>query len=157
MRFYASSCIQTGLNYLINIDAEGKLRWERTGQLVDTTAGHWKDAGQGRGIVHEEHPNRPDLPPRTSFSSSGSLSSISVAPDESTDGPGAAATHYASDIKSGNCLQRAVKRNLTLKGLTNKLLKKTVRRNTWIYVSVSKHITASSEFCDGNTPQGQEL
>jgi hypothetical protein len=59
---------------------------------------------------------------------------------------GTAATHYASDSKSGNWLQRAVKRNFTLKGLMNKLLKKTVKRNTWIYVSVGDiRVTASFE------------
>lgn len=140
----AYSCVWAGLNYLVKIDSEGKLRWERTGQLVDTTAGHWKDAGYGRGIVPEEHPNRPNLRPRTSFGSSGSLSSISVAPSGSMDGSGAV-THYASDTKSGNWLQRAAKRNLTPKGLMDKLLKKTVKRNTWIYVSVCGSVTASCE------------
>lgn len=127
------------------MDADGKLRWERTGQLVDTTAGHWKDAGNGRGIVREEHPDRPDLRPRASFGSSGSLSSISVAPGESEGSFEAAAAHYASNPKSGNWLQRTIKTNFTLKGLTNKLLKKTVRRNTWIYVSVGDQVTTLSE------------
>jgi len=46
------------------------------------------------------------------------------------------AMDYTTDTKSGNWLQRAVKKNLTIEGLTDKLLKKTVKRNTWIYVSV---------------------
>lgn len=153
---HVSSHPRAGLNYLVKIDADGKLRWERTGQLVDTTAGHWKDAGDGLGIVREEHPNRPDLGPRTSFASSGSLSSISVAPGEPSDGSDAA-THYTGP-ESGNWLQKAVKRNLTLKGLTNKLLKKTVRRNTWIYVSVSEHILESTVLiADLLAPVGQKL
>ena len=137
-----SSHLRAGLNYLVKIDAEGKLRWERTGQLVDTTAGHWKDAGNGRGIVREEHPDRPGPRPRTSFDSSGSLSSISVAPSESTGSSGAG-THCASDTKSGNWIQRTAKRNL--KGLTDKLLKRTVKRDTWIYVSVGGKRIASHE------------
>lgn len=145
------------MNYLVKVDADGKLRWERTGKLVDTAAGHWKDAGHGRGIVREERPDRPALRPRTSFGSSGSLPSISAAPSESSDDRLAAITHYASDPKSGNWLQRTVKRNLTLKGLTNKLLKKTVKRNTWIYVSVGKQTTLPS-FGNGVDPfQGQKL
>lgn len=142
---------------MVEIDADGKLRWERTGQLVDTTAGHWKDAGDGRGIIREEHPDRPDLGPRTSFGSSGSLSSISVASGEPSGGSGAA-THYTSGAESGNWLQRAAERNITLKGLTNKLLKKTLRKNTWIYVSVSEHITESKALMvDLLTPVGQKL
>ncbi|KAF9787240.1 hypothetical protein BJ322DRAFT_710730 [Thelephora terrestris] len=120
---------------LNSVDADGKLRWERTGQLVDTSAGHWKDAGHGRGIVREEHPDRPDLRPRTSFGSSGSPSSVSVTSDESEDSLETAVEHYTSDPQSSNWIQRAVKRNFTLKGLMNKLLKRTVKRNTWIYVS----------------------
>ena len=53
--------------------------------------------------------------------------------------------HYTSDTQSGNWLQRAVKRNLTPKGLMDKLLRRTVRKNTWIYVSVSEHVTESVE------------
>ena len=53
--------------------------------------------------------------------------------------------HYTSDAKSGNWLQRTAKRNLTLKGLMDKLLKKTVKRNTWIYVSVGEQLTVSFE------------
>jgi hypothetical protein len=113
--------------------------------LVDTTAGHWKDAGYGRGIVREEHPGRPDLQPRTSFDSSGSLSSISVAPDQSAENLDAAVTHYTSDPKSGNWLQKVIKKNLTLGGLMDKLLKKTVKRNTWIYVSVREQATTLFE------------
>lgn len=138
LRCSASSYIWTGLNYLVKVDADGKLRWERTGKLVDTAAGHWKDAGYGRGIVHAEHPDRPDLRPRTSFDLSNSLPSISVAPSESSDDHRAIATHYASDPKSGSWLQRVLRRNFTLKGLMDKLLKKTIKRNTWIYVSVGR-------------------
>ena len=107
--------------------------------------------------MREEHPNRPDLGPRTSFGSLGSLSSISVALGEPSDGSDAA-MHYTSGAESGNWLQKAVKRNLTLKGLTNKLLKKTVRRNTWIYVSVSEHILEPTMLiADLLTPEGQKL
>ena len=56
--------------------------------------------------------------------------------------------HYTSDAKSGNWLQKAVKRNLTLNGLMDKLLKKTVKRNTWIYASVSKNVQRRSNADD---------
>ena len=140
-RRFVSSHTPPGLNYLVKVDADGKLRWERTGKFVDTAAGHWKDAGNGRGIVREERPGRPDPPPRTSFGSSGPPSPTSVAFSEPSDDHRAAAIHHAPDPKSHNLLQRVVKRNITPKGLVNKLLKKTTRRNTWIYVSVGKQAT----------------
>ncbi|KAF9646120.1 hypothetical protein BDM02DRAFT_3119142 [Thelephora ganbajun] len=47
-----------------------------------------------------------------------------------------AATRRVSDPKSGNWLQRTAKRNITLTGLMDKLLKQTVKRSTWIRVSM---------------------
>jgi len=32
------------------VDKQGKLRWARNGELVDSSKGKWKDLGQGRGI-----------------------------------------------------------------------------------------------------------
>lgn len=121
-----------GLNYLVKIDAEGKLRWHRTGQLVDSTAGRWKDSGNGGGIVPLLGPDHQNLERRTSFAS---LSSVSSANDPAYD-EDAAAMHYASNSKHKNWFTSTVKRNLTMKGVGERLLRKTVRRNTWIYVAV---------------------
>lgn len=120
----------TGLNYLVKVDADGLLRWHRTGQLVDSTAGHWKDAGDGGGIVPILGPERTNLARRTSFES---LSSISSSDDPDYD-PDSAAMHYNSNGKKNNWFSR----NMTIKGVGEKLLRKTVRRNTWIYAAVSR-------------------
>lgn len=141
IRWYTSSHPWAGLNYLVKTDAEGKLRWERTGQLVDTTAGHWKDAGHGRGIVREERPDRPGPRPRTSFGSTGSISSISISPSESS-GSSETAARDGSGTMSGNW--RAVKNILSLRGPRDKLSKKMVKRSTWIYVSVGSNRLAVS-------------
>lgn len=129
-----------GLNYLITIDSTGKLRWARNGELVDTTAGRYKDAGGGRGIVPFEAPDITHEP-RASFSapspdtgpSSGSNSSLADSQ----------MMHYVGLRRQPkNPVKRVLWKNFTLKGLVDKLLRKTIKRNTWIYVSVS---TCSTE------------
>lgn len=127
-----------GLNYLVTIDSEGRLRWARNGQLVDTTAGRWKDAGEGKGIVPFDDPT-PGITavPRHSFaaapSSSSSSSSSSLSGQEED-----AMMHYVGLQKqSRNPVKRVLQKNFTLRGLLDRLLRKTIKRNTWIYVSVS--------------------
>ncbi|KAA1468710.1 hypothetical protein DENSPDRAFT_485592 [Dentipellis sp. KUC8613] len=117
------------LNYLVEIDSDGKLHWARNKMLVDTTAGHWKDAGNGEGIVPEDEP---DAPPRPSTNVPSSSTSSRSASSGSLDN---AAMHYIGVPKGRNKLMRAFWRNFTIRGLGEKLLRKTVRRNTWIYVS----------------------
>ncbi|KIY65136.1 hypothetical protein CYLTODRAFT_357304, partial [Cylindrobasidium torrendii FP15055 ss-10] len=122
------------LNYLVSIDSKGKLRWSKNNELVDTTAGRWKDSGDGAGIVPEDVPvsgTRPAGPTqRTSFSSSASSLSSS---DDS------AAAHYAGEKKGRNPVSKAFHRYFTLKGIFGKLLRKTIRKNTWIYVTVTHY------------------
>ena len=112
--------------------------------MVDTAAGHWKDAGRGQGIIYEEHPGRTDLHPRTSFDSSGSISSINVVPGEPSITPEAAA-HYASGTRPSGRQRKAAKDTPALKGIMGKLLKRKVKKSTWIYVSVGGRATASFE------------
>ncbi|KAF9044623.1 hypothetical protein BDZ89DRAFT_1059095, partial [Hymenopellis radicata] len=78
------------LNYLASVDSEGKLRWARNNELIDTTAGHWKDSGDGKGVIPEDSiPDRPPPERRGSFSSS-------LASQESV-----VAQHYAGDDNNG--------------------------------------------------------
>lgn len=112
-----------GLNYLVEIDQEGKLRWARNHQFVDTSAGHWKEAGEGLGIVADELPG--GVVP-TTRRDSGSSSVQSSDPQ-----------HYAEPIAGKYRITRLFRKYFTIRGVVNRLLRKTVRRNTWIYVSVS--------------------
>ncbi|KAK7050871.1 hypothetical protein VNI00_004983 [Paramarasmius palmivorus] len=113
------------LNYLVTIDDKGRLRWARNNELVDTTPGHWKDSGDGRGIVPDDMPERP-VRERDSFDTSvSSLSSL----DSN------AATHYVDQPKGKHRWSRALRRYFTPKGIFNRLLRKTVQRNTWIWVT----------------------
>lgn len=125
-----------GLNYLVQVDSDGKLRWSRNGELVDTTAGRWTDGGHGRGIVPMEHPEPTAIQHRHSFVTAPSSPS-----SESTRLSGGEVEqvmhYYAGRQISRNPVQRILWRNFTLRGLLDRLLRKTIKRNTWIYVSVS--------------------
>lgn len=116
----------------MKIDEEGKLRWAKNNEFVDTAAGHWKDAGDGSGIVPQDGSEVEDTPRRRdSFNSVSPESSITSEQDN-------AATHYVGSNEGKTRLSRLLRRHFTLNGLLDRLLRKTVRRNTWIYVS-DKH------------------
>ena len=129
-----------GLNYLVKVNQEGKLYWAKNNQLVDTTAGDWKDAGAGRGIIPETLPSKPVSPLfgagawRRSFPSAAQ-------PASERAGAGAgeqvnAATHYVGPPRGKYTWSRYLRERFTPRGMMQRLLRKTVKRNTWIYVSV---------------------
>lgn len=47
-----------------------------------------------------------------------------------------AATHYAGGPKGKHSWSRYIRRHFTPRGAMDRLLRKTVKRNTWIYVAV---------------------
>jgi hypothetical protein len=120
------------LNYLVRIDTDGKIRWDRNGQYVDTHPGRWRDAGEGKGIVPIDEDNTPLAPPESGRTRSDSSSSSSS--EEEVQ----AARHYQGISKQNlNIFQRIWKEKFTSNGLMERLLRKTVQKNTWVYVSVS--------------------
>ncbi|WVO13258.1 hypothetical protein L204_100871 [Cryptococcus depauperatus] len=147
--------VEQRFNYLIKVDKHGLLRWARNNELVDTAARRWKDTGNGQGIVPydsaddsaEDNPPRspkdPYAVPRrhhlykipkqsSTFSFSSDTYSAQSDLDDNED------THYMNlDKKSEGWLDRGRKK-ITPGGVRKELLRKTVRRNTWIYVSDMK-------------------
>lgn len=124
--------IEQRLNYLVDIDNEGKLRWSRNGELVDTTPGHWKDAGGGQGIVPAdklENSHAVSLTRRHSFDEQGADTGSQLSQEED------AAMHYTESDLTKNPVKRTYKNHFTVPGLFDRLLRRTLRRNTWIYVS----------------------
>ncbi|KAF8213134.1 hypothetical protein K438DRAFT_1564531, partial [Mycena galopus ATCC 62051] len=113
------------LNYLVEIDDKGRLRWARNHELVDTAAGRWKDSENGKGIVPDE----------ISIMGGPSLQSTSSTTSRDSDALDAAATHYTGTQKGKYRLTRELRKRLTVNGIFDRLLRKTVKRNTWIYVS----------------------
>ncbi|WWC87802.1 uncharacterized protein L201_002694 [Kwoniella dendrophila CBS 6074] len=156
------------LNYLIKVDKDGLLRWAKSNELVDTAAGKWKDAGDGNGIIPEDDQSDDEdegqnhrihglglktkkedpyattsktplkSSTNTASSSTTSLSSDSYSAESDLDDN--EDTHYAGldkDDEEKNWL-KAKRKRLTPGGMRKELLRKTVRRNTWIYVSDMK-------------------
>ncbi|KAJ7783695.1 hypothetical protein DFH07DRAFT_726925, partial [Mycena maculata] len=107
------------LNYLVEIDGEGRLRWARNHQPVDTTAGRWKDSG-GQG---DEISIRQALLRGQNLLSPAALDT--------------AATHYIDSQRGEYRWSRELRKRFKLYGIVDRLLRKTVGRNTWIYVSVN--------------------
>ena len=124
----------------------------------------WKDAGGGKGIVHADgsEPARIDPTPeeheannenhihnrRESLRESGSL--LSNASGNSR--VSALAHHYNTHSESSNVFKR-LKERFTTAGLTDRLLRKTVVKNTWVYAAVSaflgQGIHEPDRYCEG--------
>lgn len=125
-----------GLNYLIEVDKEGRLHWARNHEIVDTTAGHYKDSPNGGGIVLEDEPHKAEPNESTRQTFDASLSSLSLSGGSGSE-VDQTAYHYAGDGSTGNHKWTAVFRKyFTVRGVANRMLRKTVKRNTWIYVTV---------------------
>lgn len=119
------------LNYLVKIDTDGKIRWARNDVYVDTSPNKWVDAGEGKGIFPATG-KEPVKRTRTRTNSSSSSSSSSESAEAITE-------HYVGVEKDPNLnpVQRFFKGTFTTTGLMERLLRKTVAKNTWLYVSVS--------------------
>jgi hypothetical protein len=129
----SGSPLFAGLNYLVEIDDEGRLRWARNHELVDTTAGEWKDSENGKGIIRDAVSLRQALVRGPSLESRESAVSTSTRDSAALD---TAAEHYAGTQQGKYWLTREFRKRFTLRGIVDRLLRKTVKRNTWIYVSV---------------------
>lgn len=116
----------------MQIDNDGKLRWAKSGQVVDTTVGRWKDAGRGQGIVPFDRPSHEILRHRTSFEVPAKTRSPSREVQQN-----AQMHYYLGPRPTGNRIKTWLWRNATPRGLLERLLRNTLQKNTWIYVSVS--------------------
>ncbi|KDQ20667.1 hypothetical protein BOTBODRAFT_124408, partial [Botryobasidium botryosum FD-172 SS1] len=116
------------LKYLVKIDDKGLLRWSWSNELVDTTPDKWKDAGSGRGIVPLGSEDHIDIHHLSAHSRSNTMG---------TEDSVCKATHYTETNYQGmNPVERWIKSTLSPTGLMERLLRRTVMKNTWIYVAV---------------------
>ncbi|KAL2144767.1 hypothetical protein VTI28DRAFT_8529 [Corynascus sepedonium] len=130
--------------YLVKIDDEGRLCWAKNGARIDTTE-KWKDSIHGIVPSDDPTPAYTPLPgnqtaflgdtatdtslssrPTTSSSSSSSSSNSSIA--------SANANRYACSTPSTST-KKKISHHLSGATIFNKLLRKTVRKNTWIFVA----------------------
>jgi hypothetical protein len=120
--------IEQRLNYYVTVDrADGRLRWHKNGRHVDTAPRTWVDAGPDVGIVPKDDADE-DEEEEVAQSSSDASSALS---DQ--------AQHYAGHDHSRDPAPvgkfKDFLETLTVKGATDRVLRKTIGNNTWIYVS----------------------
>lgn len=126
------------LNYLIKIDLDGKIRWARNDQYVDTAAGIWTDAGEGKGIIKADDQQAFRMRPKQEgHTNAAVLSSSSKGQDSPDEEMVAKHYHGPSANKDLNFFQKIWKDSFTTHGIMDRLLRKTVKKNTWLYVAVS--------------------
>lgn len=123
------------LNYLTRIDEQGRFRWVRNGELVDTTPNRWKDSEGSMGIVRLDGSQDRDVTHRLRRQVSTLSGSPSTESSSSSDQVEKNAEHYAGTADESKW-KKAFTSRFTTKGLTERLLRRTVKKNTWIYVAV---------------------
>ncbi|KFY27606.1 hypothetical protein V493_03400, partial [Pseudogymnoascus sp. VKM F-4281 (FW-2241)] len=118
------------LDYLVKIDGEGRLCWAKDGARIDTTT-EYRDSLHGIVPVDSDAPvfqpedyDKPTAPSHTRSSSSSSSGSE----DEAT------AHHYPTDDFDNAHGIKKIK-HVSPSTILNKLLRSTVKKNTWIFVA----------------------
>lgn len=126
--------------YLAQVDSEGRLCWAKNGKRIDTTE-EWKDSIHG--IVPVDDPT-PAFRPDSTSSNQEHPASSSPSPSEDSSSPlsnassseleAARAAKYASP---GFTDAKGYKKvtHLSASTILNTLLRKSVRKNTWIFVA----------------------
>ncbi|KAF4463633.1 hypothetical protein FALBO_9527 [Fusarium albosuccineum] len=119
--------------YLVEVDPEGRLCWAKNGQRIDTSE-QYKDSIHG--VVPSDDPTpafNPAAQPEDessleSVDSSGSDSSL-----ESRREADRAAKYATPDFDKSQGLQKVT--HISASTIFNKLLRKSVKKNTWIFVA----------------------
>lgn len=136
--------------YLVQVDAKGRLCWAKNGERIDTTE-KWKDSIHGIVPADDSTPsfqpnstslNQPrlfpsDSPPSSpsspSTSSTTSSSSRQSPASESTREADRAAKYASPGFADAKGYKKVT--HLSASTIFNSLLRKSVRKNTWIFVA----------------------
>ncbi|XXH05685.1 hypothetical protein Hte_012120 [Hypoxylon texense] len=135
--------------YLVKVDMEGRLVWAKNGARIDTTE-NWKDSIHG--VVPADDPtpgfapnlethiqakptidSTPEPHDHPSSSSSSPSSSTSASSRESKLEAAMAAKYADPGFDDAKGVKKI--RHVSAATIFNKLLRKTVRKNTWIFVA----------------------
>ena len=127
------------MNYMVEIDERGLLRWARNHEPVDTSPGKWKDSGNGNGIIAtaptDTTEKKPAVNHRTSF-----LASPPISQRPSYRARGVDSTINATKDDTPSSKLRIFRRGLKRVSFTNRirtrLLRSLLSKDTWIYVAV---------------------
>jgi hypothetical protein len=119
------------MNYLTTVDKEGRLCWKRNGQRIDTST-KWKDSNLGIVPVEDEipgHPGAAEAQPvaRVSTSTEDSTTSGSEGAEERGD------RYVNKDLTAIKGPRKML--HVSPATILNQLLRTSVRKNTWIFVS----------------------
>ena len=116
---------------------------------MDTSAGKWKDAGDGAGIVPKSLPDgveQLNAPERIIIARKNDLNEGASSKD--------LGDHYVGDVGGKNRWSKFFKNHFTIPAIMNKVLRKTTEKNTWMYISVcffvSVDIRCSSLLFEGS-------
>ena len=117
------------LDYLVKIDKEGRLCWAKNGAYIDTTE-KYKDS------IHGIVPATEDTPAYTPIDAEAALSSSSssVSSHHSADDEADRANKYATPGFDKSKGMKKVK-HVSAATIFNKLLRGSVKKNTWIFVA----------------------
>jgi len=142
-------------HYLVKVDNDGRLVWAKNGVRIDTTE-EWKDSIHGivpaddptpayspeieKHIQNAEHSSTQDQNHHghhhhsPNEHTSGSQSSSSISPSRQSELEAAMAAKYANpDLDNAKGAKKL--KHVSAATIFNKLLRKSVRKNTWIFVA----------------------
>ncbi|KLU88128.1 IQ calmodulin-binding domain-containing protein [Magnaporthiopsis poae ATCC 64411] len=119
--------------YLVTIDDEGRLCWAKNNARIDTTEA-WRDSIHGIVPKDDQTPEfRPAMPGHNTRPL-GDSSTGASSRDESAELAAARAAKYATPgLDKAKGLQKV--RHVSAATIFNKLLRKSVKKNTWIFVA----------------------
>ncbi|KAI9842277.1 MAG: hypothetical protein M1837_007346 [Sclerophora amabilis] len=119
------------MNYLVKIDGEGKLCWAKNGARIDTSE-RFKDS------IHGIVPENDETPPYTPRAEEASAQSSTSSSSATSSGPSSAASNRANryvnqDLKKTKGPRKV--KHVSAVTILNHLLRKSVKKNTWIFVA----------------------
>ncbi|RYP85309.1 hypothetical protein DL770_005055 [Monosporascus sp. CRB-9-2] len=129
--------------YLVSVDGEGRLVWAKNGVRIDTTE-EWKDSIYGIVPVDDPTPafapgvethvqSKPSRDARPEPHDHSSTDSASASSRESRLEAAMAAKYANTEFHEAKGVKKI--RHVSAATIFNKLLRKSVRKNTWIFVA----------------------
>lgn len=119
--------------YLVKINEDGRLCWAKNGARIDTTI-NFKDSIHGIVPIDSEapayHPMQHAISAQDAQDNSSSNSSSLRSGDEDCQD---VANHYGDDLQQSKGVKKV--RHVTAATIFNKLLRSSVKKNTWIFVA----------------------
>lgn len=121
------------MNYLTTVDKEGKLCWKKSGQRI-TTSTEWKDTPDGIVPVNDDEAPGPHASVEAPPGRKSSAWSEDISSSSDSEGAEERADRYVNtDLKAAKGHRKMV--HVSPATILNQLLRTSVRKNTWIFVS----------------------